>query len=308
MAKIRTQRETLVYYEEGSYGQLPESPSGSWLVPSSEGLERSVESYTFHVLRDGYLKSASIRHLKTGGSIRVKLYPDIYFNLLKAVMRGKVSTSEVGPPYTHQVEPDNRDHSFTFERAVLDISKYLRYNGCRVIESVISFPRSGFIEVTHQMTGLNEIEKDSPASEMLERSEEPPYAAEEAMLYIEEEKEPTFIEGSLSISVASSVGRFSPVTQAAEEVWTGAVRSTGRISLFAESLDRLAYLADQASRGMEIVIERDSYSLSFLIETAVILAVTPPFISSRGCYAQVIELEGRDPPMKMIVVNNRSTI
>jgi hypothetical protein len=307
MTKIRTQRETLAYYEEGSYGQLPESPSGFWLVPSSDGLERSAENYAFHALRDGYLKSASLRHLKTGGTIRAKVYPDIYFDLLKAVMRGKVSTSGEGL-YTHQVETDNRDHSFTFERSVLDISKYLKYNGCRIIESSISFPKSGFVEAAHQVVGSNEIESDSVISEELDRSSELPYAAEEAMLYIEEEEEPTFIEGSLSISVASSIGRFSPATQVAEEVWTGTVKSTGRISLFAESLDKLSYLADQASRSMEIVLQRGDYSASFLIENAVIIAVTPPFISSRGCYAQVIELEGRDPPVKMVVVNDRSTI
>lgn len=307
MAKIRTQRETLAYYAEESLGQVPESPSGAWIVPSSEGLERSSESAVFHASRDSLMSAWSVSHLKVAGEIRMKLAPDLYFDLLKAALRGKVVTSGSGP-YEHQMIPSSRDYSFTFERHVPDVAKYLRYIGCRIVGAMITFPRSGFIEVTYRVLGCNEVEADNPLGETLERSSEPPYGAEESLLYIESIEEPTFIEGSLSIEVASSIGRFSPVTQVAEEVWAGIVRTRTRVTLFAEDLDRLSTLAEQATQSIELVLERGGYQVACLMESSGMLSASPPFISSRSCYAQTIELEGEGPSVEVIVTNNQSTV
>lgn len=310
MGKIHLQSETLAYCSETTFGQLPTSPSGTRLSLLSENLKVGTENKVFQQGLLSFYHGQVVRHVKAAGEVQTYLYPNFYHDLIKAAMRGAVATSGSGP-YTHTITLAGKEYSYTFERAVTDMDKYLRYYGCRIGAARIAFPTVGPITVTFAILGLREQLFDAPFDETLDEVSEEPYLAEDSLLYVESEAQAGFISGNVELAVAMKVGRFSPRDQRAREIWPSVVAANGAVTIYAEDVARLGWEVSKTLRNIEFWLANGSNAFRVRFEAARIINISPPFVSV-GNYAQTVEFQGAKEedalPVELIITNSQGTI
>jgi len=310
MAKIRLQQETLVYCPETSFGQLPASPEGTKLNVLSESIGVSTASRVFQEGLLSYYHGHVVRHVSVAGEVRTYIYPSFFFDMIKAAMRGSVSTVGSGP-YTHTITLAGREYSFIFERDVADINKYLRYMGCRIGAARFNFPTSGPAEIVFSILGLREEKFNDALDSTLDEVDEEPYFAEDMVLYVEEEAQSGFISGTATLNVDMKVGRYAPKTQRAIEIWPGNVGAEGSVNMFTENVTRLGWERNTELRNIEFWLARSGNSFRIRFKSVRITRVSRPFIS-RGDYAQTIEFQGAKDgsklPVELIVINEQTSI
>jgi hypothetical protein len=307
MSVIKTQLATLAYCAETDFSIQPESSVGTRIEVVRESLGPVTENSLFGEGIEGYLKNASLRHVSVTGSLEHYLRSNIGIDLLKAALRGKVTTTGSGP-YTHSILPAGRDYSFTFQRQLVDnVQLYL---GCRVASAKISIPADGWINASFDLLGVKEELPEAAIFTSLDSSSEEPFFSIDASLSIEGAEQIGFISADINCALTATVGRFGPNDQRAKEIWLSDNAITARVTLFEDDLNRLGWEREEDLREIMLLLDNGTSSILLSIAKARIVQVSRPFIAA-GSYAQSIEVVGTEEgslPIEVTVVNDQSTL
>lgn len=303
MATLRAQLATLAYSPETDFGTAPESSAGTRIEVINEGLSPATENAPYGLGIDGHARSGSLSKISVPAPFTHYLRRSVGIDLIKAAMRGRVETSGSAPS-THLIETKARDYSFAFERTYVDGSSQL-YLGCRVVGLSVSIPTDGNVSETVVLLGTREEKRNTPLLTALESESALPYFATDAFFFLDDAQDVSLIDAAIEITPESSIGRFSPVDQIADEVWVGSVVSKIRATFYASDLDRLGLEASEEVHEISMGVSNEGSSITFNSAAARIVSISRPFIAV-GNYAQTIE--ALCLPLMVTVVNDQAEI
>ncbi|MGW8161033.1 MAG: phage tail tube protein, partial [Desulfobulbales bacterium] len=131
----------IVIGEESTFNTQPAPASGYILPFISEGLVQNVGKGQSQVIRSNRNPIKPYRQNKTAdGTINTELNP--FMGLVLKHALGTVSSTGANP-YTHTFKVGDLPTSLWIDKGFTDISKYFRFNGCRINSLNMSFAGEG---------------------------------------------------------------------------------------------------------------------------------------------------------------------
>lgn len=144
MPQAKTHYARLAYVEEASFGVAPPSPQMNVLPLLEE--ELAIQDRNFSIAKKGeerMLTATSMGPLEVGGKLTLLLELESIGTLLKHAL-GSATTNGSSAPYTHTLlGSGSLPPGLSIEKALLDITRFVHFKGCRIDRLKLLFPPTG---------------------------------------------------------------------------------------------------------------------------------------------------------------------